>query len=248
MDKPENTSKPAAGKRHSISAFFPCFNEQATVEPLTRKTVAVLQSLTDDFEVIIVNDGSSDQTAAIADRLARQIPQVRVVHHPHNMGYGKALQSGFRAAAKELVFYTDGDSQFNVEELADILPLIERYDIVSCYRLNRQEGLGRRFNAFCWTRLVCLVFGLRLRDIDCAFKLYRRCIFDSMNLISTGALIDTEVLARATKQGCTIVQKGVRHYPRVAGRPTGAKLRVILRAFRELFHLYGQIRHDTKKM
>ncbi|MGH2272465.1 glycosyltransferase family 2 protein [Anaerohalosphaeraceae bacterium U12dextr] len=248
MDKPENTSRPAAEKRHSISAFFPCFNEQATVEPLTRKTIAVLQTLTDDFEVIIVNDGSSDQTAAIADRLAREIPQVRVIHHPHNMGYGKALQSGFRAATKELVFYTDGDSQFNVEELADILPLIERCDIVSCYRLNRQEGLGRRFNAFCWTRLVCLVFGLRLRDIDCAFKLYRRCIFDRMNLISTGALIDTEVLARAAKQGCTIVQKGVHHYPRIAGNPTGAKLRVILRAFRELFDLYGQIRHDTKTM
>ena len=167
--------------------------------------------------MIIVNDGSRDKTAAIADRLAKEIPQVRAVHHPPNLGYGNALRSGFKAATKELVFYTDGDSQFNVEELADILPLIEQCDIVSCYRLNRQEGLMRKINAFCWTRLVCFLFHLKLRDIDCAFKLYRRPIFDGMNLISTGALIDTEVLARATRKGCTIIQRGVHHYPR-AGR------------------------------
>jgi len=228
-------------KPYSISVFFPCFNEQATVETLTRKTLAVLNKLTGDFEVIIVNDGSGDNTAVIAERLAKEIPQVRVIHHPRNLGYGLALRSGFRAATKELVFYTDGDNQFNVEELADILPLIDQYDIVSCYRINRQEGLVRRFNAFCWTRLVCLLFGLKLRDIDCAFKLYHRHIFDDMNLISAGALIDTEVLARAARRGCTIVQRGVRHYPRVAGRPTGASFRVIFRAFRELFHLYGVI-------
>jgi glycosyltransferase involved in cell wall biosynthesis len=232
-------------KRYSISVFFPCFNEQASVETLTRKTVSVVGKLTDDFEVIIVNDGSSDDTAVIADRLVKELPQVRVVHHPHNLGYGFALRSGFKAATKELVFYTDGDSQFNVEELADILPLIDKCDIVSCYRLNRQEGLIRKINAFCWTRLVCFLFQLKLRDIDCAFKLYRRRIFDGMNLISTGALIDTEVLARAVRKGCTIVQRGVRHYPRMAGRPTGANIRVIIRAFRELFRLHGIIRRET---
>lgn len=231
-------------KPYSISVFFPCFNEQAAVETLTRKTLAVLNKLTDDFEVIIVNDGSGDNTAVIAERLAKEIPQVRVIHHPRNLGYGLALRSGFRAATKELVFYTDGDNQFNVEELADILPLIDQYDIVSCYRINRQEGLVRKFNAFCWTRLVCLLFGLKLRDIDCAFKLYHRRIFDDMNLISAGALIDTEVLARAARKGYTIVQRGVRHYPRMAGRPTGANIRVIFRAFRELFHLYGVIHRE----
>ncbi|MBM4104173.1 MAG: glycosyltransferase family 2 protein [Planctomycetes bacterium] len=243
VNDPTQTTR--SSKRYSISVFFPCFNEQATVESLTRKSVSVLEKLTDDFEVIIVNDGSRDDTAGIADRLAGEIPQVRVVHHPVNLGYGLALQSGFRAATKELVFYTDGDSQFNIAELADILPLIDRHDIVSCYRLNRQEGLIRKFNAFCWTRLVCLLFGLRLRDIDCAFKLYRRGVFEGMHLVSTGALIDTEVLARAARKGCTIVQKGVHHYPRVAGRPTGASLRVIMRAFRELFHLYKLIHRES---
>jgi glycosyltransferase involved in cell wall biosynthesis len=235
----------APQKRYSISVFFPCFNEQASVEALTRKSVSVVQKLTDDFEVIIVNDGSSDDTAVIADRLAGEIPQVRAVHHPRNQGYGFALRSGFKAATKELVFYTDGDSQFNIEELADILPLIDQCDIVSCYRLHRQEGLVRKINAFCWTRLVCFLFDMKLRDIDCAFKLYRRHIFDTMNLISTGALIDTEVLARALRKGCTIVQRGVCHYPRAAGRPTGANVRVIFRAFRELFRLHGIIRRET---
>lgn len=233
-------------QRHSISAFFPCFNEEASIEPLTRKMIAVLQKLTDDFEVILVNDGSADNTPVIADRLAKEIPQVRVVHHARNLGYGKALQSGFRAATKELVFYTDGDNQFDVEELADILPLIESCDIVSCYRLNRQDGPMRKLNAACWTRLVCFLFKMKLRDIDCAFKLYRRPIFDGMNLISTGALIDTEVLARATKKGCSIIQRGVHHYPRKAGNPTGAKLSVIFRAFKELFRLYGILRQESR--
>jgi glycosyltransferase involved in cell wall biosynthesis len=246
-----NTPNPIASsesekRRYSISAFFPCYNEQAAVEPLTRKMVAVLQKLSDNFEVIIVDDGSKDHTPVIADRLAGEIPQVRVVHHANNSGYGAALQSGFRAAAKELVFYTDGDNQFDVEELADILPWMDSCDIVSCYRLNRQEGVVRKLNAACWTRLVCFLFGMKLRDVDCAFKLYHRRIFDGMNLVSTGALIDTEVLARATKKGCTITQYGVHHYPRMAGKPTGAKLSVIVRAFKELFRLYRIIHRESQ--
>jgi glycosyltransferase involved in cell wall biosynthesis len=229
----------------SVSVFFPCFNEQDTVEPLTRKTAEVLSRLSDDYEIIIVNDGSTDRTPDIAERLAREIPQVRIVNHPQNLGYGAALQSGFRAASKELVFYTDGDAQFDINELAGILPLIEKYDIVSCCRTNRQEGLVRRFNSWCWTRLVCMLFGLDLRDIDCAFKLYRRKIFDNMPLYSTGALIDTEVLARAVRKGCTITQSPVRHYPRVTGKATGAKLKVILKAFSELITLYRELKKEN---
>ncbi len=232
---------------YSLSVFFPCYNEQANVEPLTRKTIQTLSQITDDFEVIIVNDGSKDNTAAIADRLAAEIPQVRVVHHPVNRGYGAALQSGFRAAAKELVFYTDGDSQFDIAELSSILPLIEKCDIVSCFRINRQEGMIRKFNAWCWTRLVCFLFSLRLRDIDCAFKLYKRRIFADMPLISTGATIDTEILARATRKGCTILQAGVHHYPRTAGSPTGANPKVIVRAFKELFGLWRKMRQEKAK-
>ncbi len=227
---------------NSISVFFPCYNEQENVERTAEKVIRTLEKLNSDFEVIIVDDGSSDQTPQIADAISRRDGRVKVVHHRRNLGYGAALQSGFKAAAKELVFYTDGDGQFDIEEMPPLLELMDRYDIVSCYRLNRQDSLIRRINGWCWTRLVCLLFSLKIRDIDCAFKLYKRKIFDNIKMSSTGALIDTEILARAARNGYRITQKGVHHYPRTAGSQTGANLRVILRAFKELFELQGRIR------
>jgi glycosyltransferase involved in cell wall biosynthesis len=230
----------------SISVFFPCFNERENLEPLVREAVEVLESIRLDYEIIIVDDGSQDGTGELADVLAARDTHIRVIHHPQNRGYGAALQSGFRAAKNELVFYTDGDHQFDMKELPGILLLMEHYDIVSCFRLNRREGLLRKFNAFCWTRLVCLLFPLKLRDIDCAFKLYKRKIFDDIEMVSTGALIDTEILARASRKGYSITQIGVHHYPRRAGRPTGASVRVIMKAFYELFKLRNIILHQEK--
>ena len=226
----------------SISVFFPCYNEQENVGRTTEKALAVLEKLSTDFEVIIVNDGSSDDTGRIADEIAGRDNRVKVVHHEVNLGYGAALQSGFKAATKELVFYTDGDGQFDISEMPPLLKLMEQYDIVSCYRLNRQDPVVRKINGWCWTKLVCLLFGMKIRDIDCAFKLYKREIFDNIELSSTGALIDTEILARATRKGYSIVQKGVRHYPRTAGEQSGASLRVIFRAFKELLQLHRRIR------
>lgn len=211
------------------------------MEPLVRKTLATLKQVSDDFEVIIVNDGSADDTGEIADRLAAEIAEVRVVHHPVNLGYGGALQSGFRAATKELVFYTDGDAQFDIEEMPALLPLMEEYDIVSCYRLDRKDSMVRKLNAWCWTTLVCVLFGMKIKDIDCAFKLFKRKIFDEIEMHSTGALIDAEILARATRGGYRITQTGVHHYPRQAGEQSGASVRVILRAFKELFKLRKEI-------
>lgn len=225
----------------SISVFFPCFNEQDNIEVLVTKTVDVLKAVTDDFEILIVNDGSSDETGPRADGLANRYQEVRAIHHETNLGYGAALQSGYRGAKKDLIFYTDGDGQFDIAEMPALLDLIQDCDLVSCYRLNRQDPLIRKINGWCWTRLVCLVFGLRMRDIDCAFKLFKREVFAGMPLCSTGALIDTEVMARATRKGCRIRQKGVQHYPRTAGTQTGANLRVVLRAFVELFHLRKRI-------
>lgn len=228
----------------SISIFFPCYNEQGNIADLVEKTLVVLKKLNADFEVIIVDDGSSDDTGKIADELASGNDRVKVVHHQANLGYGAALQSGFKAATKELVFYTDGDGQFDIKEMPGLLGLMEQCDIVSCYRLNRQDNLIRRINAWCWTKLVCLLLGMKIRDIDCAFKLYKREIFNTFELVSTGALIDAEVLARSVRQGYRVVQQGVHHYPRKAGVQTGANLRVILRAFKELFRLWKQIRKD----
>lgn len=229
----------------SVSVFFPCYNEQENVGRTVENALSVLEKLDADFEVIIVDDGSADETGRIADEIARRDRRIKVVHHPHNLGYGAALQSGFRAATKELVFYTDGDGQFNMKEMPPLLELMEQYDIVSCYRLDRGDPLVRKINGWAWTKLVCLLFGMKIRDIDCAFKLYKRAIFDHIEMASTGALISAEILARAARKGYRITQKGVHHHPRTAGVQTGANLHVILRAFRELFKLHRRIRRGN---
>ncbi len=242
---PTNQAEPGQKCDISISVFFPCYNEQDNVVRTTERAIAVLEKLNADYEAIIVDDGSKDATGQIADKIAARNKRVRVVHHPTNLGYGAALQSGFRSAVKELVFYTDGDGQFDISEMPALLPLIKQYDIVSCYRLNRQDNMIRKINAWCWTKLVCFLFKMKIRDIDCAFKLYKREIFDNIKMTSTGALIDTEILARATRKGYAVTQRGVHHYPRTSGTQTGAKLGVIIRAFRELFKLYNQLKKES---
>lgn len=238
------TASPAQGprRRRALSVFFPCYNEEGNVRRVVGEAMAFLPTVSDDFEVILVDDGSGDRTGAIADALAAADARIRVVHHETNRGYGGALQSGFRAATKELVFYTDGDGQFDFEEIDLLLPLLEEYDGVSAYRLNRRDPPIRKLNAWCWTVLVNLVFGTRLRDIDCAFKLFPRKLFDEIEMKSRGALIDAEVLARARRLGYRIGQVGVHHYPRRVGEQSGANLRVILRAFKELFKLRKEIK------
>lgn len=226
----------------SMTVFFPCYNEEENVERTTLAAVRACKRLFTDWEVIIVNDGSKDRTGEIADRLAAEIPGVRAVHNTPNRGYGGALQRGFAEATKDFVFYTDGDGQFDFEEMETLLPMLETYDIISPYRKNRQDPLHRRMNAKCWGILVDALFGLGLRDIDCAFKIYPRRFLQQIDLFSEGALIDTEMLARARKLGYSIGQIGVTHYPRTAGEQTGANLRVIVRAFRELFTLHSVIR------
>ncbi|MCP4591763.1 MAG: glycosyltransferase family 2 protein [bacterium] len=231
----------------SLTVFFPCYNEEANVERTTLAALEACRRVATDFEVIIVNDGSKDRTEEVAERLAAEHPEVRAVHNRPNRGYGGALQRGFGEARKEWVFYTDGDGQFDFEEIDKLLKLRSEYDIVSGYRMDRKDPLLRKLNAFCWCTLVNVLFRMRVRDIDCAFKLYPRRLFDEIEMKSEGALIDTEVLARASRLGYTIGQVGVHHYPRIAGEQSGANLRVILRAFKELFHLYGQIRRTGRR-
>jgi glycosyltransferase involved in cell wall biosynthesis len=226
----------------SISVFFPCYNEQANVVRTVERAVKALEEQKYDYEIIIVNDGSADATGPIADGMAKRNNRIKVVHHPVNRGYGAALQSGFAAATKKFVFFTDGDGQFDIGEMPALLPLINDYDIVCGFRMNRQDPLIRKMNGWLWTKLVCLLFGLRIRDIDCAFKLFRREVFDNIRMSSTGALINAEVLARAVRKGYRITERGVHHYPRTAGKQTGANPKVIFRAFKELFGLYSRIR------
>ena len=225
----------------SITVFFPCHNEQDNVARVAEQAVNVLEDLRADYEIIIVDDGSTDDTPRIASEIAAANSRVRVVRHPRNLGYGAALQSGFRAATKDWVFYTDGDGQFDIGEMPALLPLLVDYDIVSCYRIDRQDSALRKMNGWLWTRVIRLAFAMKIRDVDCAFKLYKRTIFDQIKMESAGALIDTEILARAIRKGYRVTQKGVHHYPRTAGRQSGASLRVIVRAFRELLRLRRRI-------
>jgi glycosyltransferase involved in cell wall biosynthesis len=243
MADPRESGRSQAGgsAAASITVFFPCYNEQGNVARVAGEADAVLKRIGADYEIILVDDGSADDTGRIADELAAANKRVRVIHHPHNQGYGAALQSGFRAAAKELVFYSDGDGQFDLSELPPFLPLMRQFDIVTGYRMNRQDNLSRRIMGRLWTGLTCLLFSLKVRDIDCAFKLYKRDIFNHIKMESTGALISTEILARASREGYTITERGVHHRPRIAGRQTGANPKVILRAFVELLRLRRRI-------
>ncbi|HKQ50500.1 MAG TPA: glycosyltransferase family 2 protein [Phycisphaerae bacterium] len=228
----------------ALSIFFPCYNEEANVERLTRASVEAARKYAETFEIIIVNDGSKDGTAALAERLAAETPEVRAVHNNPNLGYGGAVARGLREARMQWIFFTDGDGQFDVNEIGKLVELLERCDFAVGYRIKRADPFVRKVNAFCWGTLVRMVFGLKVRDIDCAFKLLPKSLIDSIELKSTGALISTELLARAKYRGLRIAEVGVNHYPRVAGQQTGANIKVILRAFRELFKLRRHIRSE----
>jgi len=229
----------------SISVFFPCHNERDNISTVVGQALDVLTQTLADFEIIVVDDGSTDGTAEIVDELANRDSRIRVVHHAVNRGYGAALQSGFRAATKELVFYTDGDGQFDIRELPPLLPLMEQCDVLSCYRINRRDSFIRKINAWCWGKLVCAVFRIQIRDVDCAFKIYTARVIQDIEMSSSGALIDAEMLVRASQKGYKIAQAGVHHYPRTAGRQSGAQLDVILHAFRELASLRAAIKRSV---
>ncbi|TKJ42540.1 cell wall biosynthesis glycosyltransferase [candidate division LCP-89 bacterium B3_LCP] len=226
----------------SLTIFFPCFNEEGNVQKAVEAAIEAAQLITDDYEVIVVNDGSVDQTGPIADKIAAENDRVRVVHHGNNRGYGIALQSGYRNASKDAVFYTDGDLQFDIKEITKLWPLLDDYDVVTGYRIKRMDPFIRKLNSYGWTSLTKMLFGLPVRDVNCAFKLFRREVIADMELKSEGALIDAEVFARAKKADYRITEIGVHHYPRQTGSQTGANPLVIFVAFWELFKLWWKLR------
>jgi len=223
---------------HSLSVFFPMFNEEENVAETARRALAVLPALVPEFEVILVDDGSRDRTGAIADELAAHDARVRAVHHALNRGYGASLKSGLAAARHELVFFTDGDLQFDLGELELLLRALAGADVVAGYRIDRQDPLGRKLNGILWTRLVRLVLGLRIRDVNCAFKLFRRSALARIApLEAEGAMLSAELMTKLQRSGARLVEVGVHHFPRPHGQQTGAKPGVILKAFRELLAL-----------
>ena len=221
--------------RASVSVILPAYNEEAVIASTVADVLETLATWTLDFEVIVVNDGSHDRTGTILESIAAAYPRVRVLHHGVNQGYGAALASGFEASTKDLAFFMDADGQFDIRDLERFFPLLQEYDAVLGYRIKRQDTWMRRLNAWGWKVLVGMVFGMHVRDVDCAFKLYPAAFFRTQRLETRGAMINVEILYKFTRAGYSYFEVGVRHLPRRAGRATGAKPSVIVRALRDLF-------------
>lgn len=229
-----------------ISAVLPAFNEEGNLEQAVDRVARALRTHTRSFEIIVVDDGSRDGSAALLERLKAEHSQLRVVRHPVNRGYGAAIRSGFEAARLSWVFMMDADNQFDPEEIAALLARTPSADIVAGYREHRGDPLPRRLNAWAFFSLVRILFGPLVRDVNCAFKLIRRDLLAGMILTSNGALINTEVLVLARHAGARIAEVPVHHYPRTVGTQTGANPRVVLRAFRELFAFRAELRKQEK--
>lgn len=229
-----------------ISVFLPSHNEEGNVARVVNSYLAELPRVADDYEVIVVDDGSRDRTGAIADRLAAADPHVKVVHHPVNRGYGGAVISGIRAASKPYVLLCDGDGQFDPADLERITPFVPEYDVVAGRRVRRADHLIRRINGRAWTILVRVLLGITISDIDCGFKLFKREKLDGMELRAHGAMISTELMARLAGRGAKVKEVDVQHLPRLTGEQSGANLKVVARAFKELITLYQELKAERR--
>ncbi len=229
----------------TLSVIFPAFNEEANIQRTVDSARLILPKLAETWEIILVNDGSKDGTTPLCDQLAKQYSEVRAIHHVDNRGYGAALKSGILAARYDYIFFTDSDGQFDLMELEDLIEWAGHYEIVTGYRAKRQDPPHRLINAWGWRTLVRMVLGVKVRDIDCAFKIFQRSVFDRIQIRSVGAMVNTEILSQAHSFGMRIHEVKVSHYPRQYGKPSGANPLVIVKAFRELFRLWGQLRNVT---
>ena len=232
---------PAAPRLPGLTVVLPCFNEADNVAQAIHEATWAAVWSADEYQIIVVDDGSTDGTARIAAEVARSVPHVRVIEHDQNRGYGAALVSGLRAARMPWVLLTDSDLQFDLDQLADFVPLTPEADLVVGWRIARRDPLHRRVNAAAWNWLVRHTLDVRVRDVDCAFKLIRREAVEGLPLTSSGAMISTELLVRARADGARIRELGVEHRPRLAGEQSGANARVVLRAFRELRQLRREL-------
>jgi glycosyltransferase involved in cell wall biosynthesis len=223
----------------SISAFFPAYNEEKNIGQCISETVKVLSEVTDTYEVIVIDDGSKDNTAKIVENYAHENAHVKLIRHQTNKGYGDALKTGLKAVKYEYIFFTDSDLQFDLSELKKFTQYIPEYDVVIGYRQNRRDPKIRLINAKLWNIVNRIMFGLKVKDIDCAFKLFRKDLMDKIVLTTGGAMTSAEMLLKFNDLGATIKELPVTHLPRTMGSQTGANIKVILRAFKEMWRLYS---------
>ncbi len=226
-----------------LSLILPAHNEEPNIEYVVRQALEVLSTQFRDYEVIPVDDGSHDRTPEIIDALAAEDSHVRPQHHPKNKGYGAALTTGFQAATGDYLMFMDSDRQFDIHDITRLTPYVEGYDIVAGYRIKRNDPVYRYFIGTGFNQMVKLLFQVDLRDIDCGFKIFRADLLKNMELSSPGALINTEIHAKANVQGRSVVEVGVNHYPRLEGEQSGASVQVMIRAIKETFKLWGRMRN-----
>jgi len=245
-----------ASRQPGLSIFFPAYNDSGTIASLVIAARQAAARLTSDFEVIVVNDGSRDATAQILDELARTYPEVRVVHHGVNRGYGAALRSGFSAATRELVFYTDGDAQYDPSEMTLLWNALRGdIDLVNGYKISRSDPLHRILIGRIYHHTVKLLFGLRIRDVDCDFRLLRRSIFDRVSLETTSGVICLEMMKKIQDAGFSVAEVPVHHYHRAYGRSQFFNVRRLFKTAIDVAALWvalvvrrEHMRHGTPRM
>ena len=225
-----------------LTIFFPAYNDSGTIASLVIAARKAARAVTDDFEILVVNDGSADATAEIADELARTYPEVRVVHHPKNRGYGGALRTGFLEARKTLVFYTDGDAQYDPAELVGLWSKLSTdVDLVNGYKISRSDPWHRIVIGRIYHHTVKVLFGLSVRDVDCDFRLMRRAIFDRVRLEHNSGVICLELMKKVEDAGFRIAEVPVHHYHRSFGRSQFFNVRRLARTALDVAKLWGEL-------
>lgn len=233
-------------KLDSLTVFFPAYNEEAHIENTVKKAKKILPDVAKKWEIIIINDGSKDKTAEIIDKLDKSDKRIKALHHKKNRGYGAALKTGFYNARYDWITFTDSDGQFDFSEITNFIKTQRKTnsDLVIGYYKKRAVPLYRKFNSKMWEFLVFLLFGLKVKDIDCAFKLINKKVIDEIPKLESerGAFISSEFLIKAQKKGFKIVEIGITHYPRTDGAGTGSNIDVIIQSFVDLFRLWFKLR------
>jgi glycosyltransferase involved in cell wall biosynthesis len=238
---------PSQTRLGSLAIVLPAFNEEENIASVVQSAAETAQGLADEYEVIVVDDGSHDRTAEIVRGLMRDRDwSLRLLTHPQNLGYGVALRTGFAHVDSECVFYTDTDNQFDVSELRYFVPFLAEADVVIGFRVYRYDSPYRTLASWGYNALVRGMFRVRVRDVDCAFTLFRREVLDQITIESEDFFVDTELIAKARKWNYRIVEKGVRHYPRAAGETT-VRPGDIPRTLRTVFRMWRRIQHPTQK-